>query len=196
MRLTLALYNCLVGFFVFGCHGRLLRTHVSTNNTYTGEWLQVMSDSYVQKTSEIDYECVSVNVTSHKNDLIRITKKATVHARENIVWSNDYAPLLKNSEKTSFEDNLILTPVTNDSSLIVPLYFRRTTPSFDYIIWTGLDNKTMYVWIRDFTEAHLWTKDILTSLTELDFYSGYKEPQYSFSSTCFKGNLVSVDGSV
>ena len=162
-----------------------LRSTLGGVQSVHGRWLQIFSDRYVQTTSEIDYSCVTVDVQPLFNissPMVSISKRAYQHGntREPVKWSSNYT-LSWTLEGTSFlEDNLVLNPV-KASSVIVSLWLRRTTDN--YILWTGGDNKTMYVWARHLPSA-AEKAVIFQQLGELDFNTTYKTPTSSYSESC------------
>jgi len=151
-----------------------------------GRWFQLYNNLYVQSTSEIDLQCVSVEVKATPSlslTSLSVTKKAIQHHNQNhsIVWGHHYNVTMVDKEKTSLDDNVVLFPVPNDSYVVVPLYLRRFQED-EYVIWTGLDNKTMYVWVRDTDQVD--NVVILEQLKELEFTTTYKSPALSFTPNC------------
>lgn len=146
-----------------------------------GDWIQLFNNKYVQMTSEIDYHCVSVAVEPAGANQVQVRKHALQHgiAGQPIVWNNTYVPSLLREETESFENNLVLTPVKNSSYVVVPLFLRKI--DVEFLIWTGLDNKTMYVWGKTPTQP---TTEILELLNRLDFNGMYKTPKPSYDTTC------------
>ena len=156
-----------------------------------GSWLQIYSNHYVQTTSEIDYQCVRAEVSPVRNtnstaSTISLTKKAYQHGNLllPVEWTQTYTVLFQNNEWDTLEDNLVLQPSTKSSSVVlVPLWLRRMSPQ-NYILWSGLDNKTMLVWSHSMLDA-VNNGLILQQLEELDFNGSYKSPLVSYSLMCF-----------
>lgn len=146
-----------------------------------GDWVQLFNNKYVQMTSEIDYHCVSVVVRQTGGNRVQVRKHALQHGNQGqpIVWNNTYVPSLLHQDNDSFEDNLILTPSQNSSYVVVPLFLRKMES--DFLIWTGLDNKTMYVWGKTPAQP---TTEILELLNRLDFNGMYKTAVSSYNASC------------
>ena len=155
-----------------------------------GSWLQMYSNRYVQTTSEIDYHCVRAEVSpvlSTSNSTVptvSLTKKAYQHGNPllPVEWTQTYSMTFQKENEKSLQDNLLLQPASKTSSaVVVPLWLRRVSPTF--LLWSGLDNKTMLVWSR-------WSLDpvdtvlILQELVQLDFNDTYKSPVASYSLAC------------
>lgn len=179
--------SVFVSFLISSIAARHLRSNEIDLLPFKGKWIQWLSDKYVQTTSEVDYQCIRVNVTSAKvndTEVVTLHKDGIQHKNSmmHVHWAHSYVPDLTDPTRSSLEDNLVLQPYRSDSNLVTPLYFRRTNAKLDYIIWTGLDNKTMFVWIKEFNDV--WNTDVTLSLTELDFETGYKEPTPSFTAGC------------
>lgn len=177
----------IITFFLTAVSAVHLRTTKEVVETAVhGQWLQVYSDWYVQSTSEIDYSCVTVEIASvGDTDIptVTISKRAYQHGNihQPAHWAHSYTLSWKLDDATIFQDNLVLTPTVNSSSVLVPLWLRRTGD--DYLIWTGLDNKTMYVWTHTIPDP-AENSHILHQLAELDFNGTYKTPLSSYSASC------------
>jgi len=159
------------------------QTLVTNNETFLcRDWLQLYSNEYVQSTSEINYACVSVHVSCENDGNMTVTKRAYQHHNEQlpIEWTTLYTPKWREPSSQYFEDNLVLQPAKNTSFLVVPLYLRQILTHS--IIWTGLDNKTMYVWGDNVNVSN--DAEILTKLSLLDFQGHYKRPLSSYDKTC------------
>lgn len=147
-----------------------------------GSWYQIYSNFYVQSTSEIDYRCVTVRANQTKTGDIIIQKQALEHGNSRLPlnWSQFYSVLWQTEDHTVLDDNLVLVPSSNNSALTVPIWVRHAES--DYIIWTGKDNKTLFVWSHSID--NLSNPKILTKLAELDFTGRYKLPVPSYSASC------------
>lgn len=160
-------------------------TDASAVEAVHGRWLQVYSDRYVQSTSEIDYSCVTAEIAraNTSKPAISISKHAYQHGNihQPVHWSQTYTLSWTLDGTTSLQDNLVLVPLVTTSSVLVPLWLRRSGDN--YMIWTGMDNKTMYVWVHELPKpaenAH-----ILQQLAELDFNGTWKTPLSSYSESC------------
>lgn len=156
-------------------------------STLNGQWLQMYSDRYVQTTSEVDYSCVTVNIQpvfSLSSPMVSVNKHAYQHGNTNMPlhWSQNYSISWSLDSSSVLEDNLVLVPTKGSSTVLTPLWLRRTTDN--YLLWTGMDNKTMFVWAREFSPPEEKSR-ILQQLTDLDFNGTYKTPLSSFSEICF-----------
>lgn len=156
-------------------------------STIYGQWLQIYSDRYVQTTSEVDYSCVTVNVLpvfSLSTPMVSVNKHAYQHGNQHmpLKWSQNYSISWSLDSSSVLQDNLVLAPVKGSSSVVTPLWLRRATDN--YIVWTGMDNKTMFVWAHEFSPPEEKSR-ILQQLADLDFNGTYKTPLSSFSEICF-----------
>ena len=157
-------------------------------STIQGSWIQVYSNHYVQSTSEIGYDCVRVRVEQDfsmlENPNIIVAKTAFEHGNllQPVFWSYSYALSFSDPSSSDFADNLLLSPLLHSSSVVVPLRLRQTTDN--YVLWTGNDNKTMFVWARHSLEAEE-DENVVDYLKKLQFNTSYKAPLSSFSSNCF-----------
>jgi hypothetical protein len=152
-----------------------------------GSWLQIYSNRYVQTTSEIDYHCVRAVVASVPDTpipTVTIHKKAYQHGNmlQPVEWTHTYTVTLQNESWPSLQDNLLLEPINKKSPLVVPLWLREISPH--YLLWSGLDNKTMLVWSHSSIMDPEDDAKIRKSLQELEFNGTYKSPVSSYSATC------------
>ena len=162
------------------------KPHTGVSSIY-GPWLQIYSDRYVQTTSEIDYSCVKVDIHpifSVSSPALSVSKHAYQHGNSHlpVLWSYNYTISWTLDGTSVMEDNLVLLPTKGSPSLVVPLWLRRNTDN--YVIWTGMDNKTMFVWARGFSPPEEKSR-ILEQLAELEYNGTYKTPISSFSEICF-----------
>jgi len=164
--------------------------HDDAMEAIQGSWLQIYSNRYVQSTSEIDYQCVRAEISpvldaNSTIPTVSLTKKAYQHGNFllPVEWTQTYSLTLQNEAPESLQDNLLLQPITNSSSVVVALWLRRISPHF--IVWSGLDNKTMLVWSRESLLDPVDNVLVLQELVELDFNDTYKSPVVSYSLACF-----------
>ena len=162
----------------------LRATQQDASGPFYGSWLQVYSNFYVQSTSEVDYHCVQVDVqpVNHSITKLSITKSAYQHGNINqpVRWTQLYNVTWLDTTDKEAEDNMVLVPLLSGSSVVIPLWLRRRDP--DYIIWTGMDNKTLFVWAHE--PSQQYNPEVLHDLVELDFRGTYKTPVSSYSLSC------------
>jgi hypothetical protein len=139
---------------------------------FTGEWLQVSSNYFVQTTSEIDWKCITVNVNKTTTG-VKISKSPYIHGvyySPNKVITNYYITnnVLKNNK--------------------LPLIVKQLGPvvdgKYDYAMLAGSDNITFFVWARDYSRYSDYKNEI-DGLTLLwNYTASYKAPRSSFDPIC------------
>lgn len=132
-------------------------------------FVQVYSNYFVQTTSEIDIKCITVNVTEDKY-FMNITKTGLLHGLEVSPFrSTSYFRIHDDGKYVSDKETLV----------------KRNDDDDNYIIWTGLNNITVYVWAKDFDIfLEKYNQEVLSNLQRLNYTGLYKSPLYSFSSRC------------
>lgn len=139
---------------------------------FTGEWLQVSSNYFVQTTSEIDWKCITVNVNKTTTG-VKISKSPYIHGvyySHNKVTTNYY-----------IANNVL----QNDK---LPLIVKQLGPvidgKYDYAMLAGSDNITFFVWARDYSRYSDYKNEI-DGLTLLwNYTASYKAPRSSFDPIC------------
>jgi hypothetical protein len=125
-----------------------------------GDWIQVYSNYFVQTTKEIDWGCVKVRV----NDTT-VTKTYDEHHNP--------------KEKRS----VTFPKLSYFADLIVKGW------SDNYIILTGTDNITMYVWARDFDTFMINDNSgVISQTLGWDYDTTYKALAPSYSEFCVINN--------
>jgi hypothetical protein len=147
-------------------------------DAFLGDWLQIKSSHYVQITTEIDWFCTDINVSKQDNDTVSISVSPKIHA-------------------IYYQPNKIVTTydVINESNSNIvfnaslPLLLRKTGPiingQYDYTILTGYDNKTLFIWARDFNRYYRDYDDEATRLVlSWEYNTTYKQPISVYSNLC------------
>ena len=130
-------------------------------------YVQVYSNYYVQSTTEVDWKCIRVDATRDKEHL-NVVKNGFLHG----VYGSPVQSMMKyniTNDKFKGEKETLVLRVEND----------------EYLLWTGTNNLTMYVWARDyehFMDNH--NKEVIQYLKSLNFTGTYKSPMFSYSSIC------------
>jgi len=146
-----------------------------------GSWIQMYSSKYVQESTEIDWNCVTVEISVNpKNNNVNITKSAILHDSKNLVTSQTRVYNAING----VDSILLLSPILGTSSSITPNLALKYIND-NYIIITGMDYLTMFIIVRDYeTFIHVNDDDALQLLKSFNYTTYYKYPNLSFSSSC------------
>jgi hypothetical protein len=169
--------NIFLALMVFANIGnsQVLRGSVGPaiiTDQFTGNWLQISSNYYVQTTSEIDWQCIHININETSNGII-VGKSPYVHGkyyRPNKVVTN-YT--IQNNVLQNYKMSLIvkqLGPVINGK--------------YDYAMLAGSDNITFLIWARNYYRFPHYKNEI-DGLTILwNYTASYKVPLSSFDPMC------------
>jgi len=132
------------------------------------DWIQVYSNRYVQESTEVGWKCVKVNISSHHNDTLFISKSA----------------LLENN--TPISSNLTLVP--NSTTLFKSneneIYQLRDCNE-NYILWTLNDDMSLFIWTRNLLEFKTYYEwRIMERFVFWNYVGYYKFPLSSYSLQC------------
>jgi hypothetical protein len=148
-----------------------------------GDWVQVYSNNYIQTTSEIDWYCVTINVSPYKTSMFKIQKYTNIHDIEPF---STYISFYNNYSYSSHDNKYNFSPSTifhYKYQLINTDDLRNNT--FDYLIWTLNDDISYYVWARNFTDFNLkYDKNVLNILKQYNYQGYYKNPLKSYTIEC------------
>ena len=145
-------------------------------NKFDGSWIQTESNYYVQSTSEIDWWCINIECKSDGNK-INITKSPYIH----YIYYNPFK--LENSYIINDNNNnKIIFNGTN--SLELRQYGPVIDNKYDYSILTGLNNISLYVWMRDYSRYDEYKDEINDLLTSWNYTTNYKKPISVINSIC------------
>lgn len=144
-----------------------------------GNWSQVVSNYYVQSTTEVDWKCVTVHVDVQDPASIAVAKTAFLH-------SPKYGRLYTTPTQIySMTEDTLVTRVPGESLRRSRSYLIRSA-SADLVVLTGIEDPAVYVWSKKswhsyYTEDHL---KILADLARWEYTSIDKMPLNSFSANC------------
>lgn len=150
---------------VFGLILLLAPTVTATLRPYEGRWDQVYSNYYIQSTSEIDWKCITVdlNLTDDDNKIL-MSKTASLHG----------GPIFIRTINTTIAE------VTSNVWQMgkIPFILRKTDDERSYLVLTGLDNLSLFVWARNASEflSSQFNNQTLVDLEQWLFTGIYKTP--------------------
>lgn len=137
-------------------------------NQFDGKWIQADSNRYVQETSEINWNCVTINVTTNGDQLS--IKKFALQNNNNI--SSDMTLLSVSSKSNFYVDN------------INNVYYQIRYNDSNTLLWTT-DDGSVYIWVRDYVKFK--TNDEWNFLNKFEIwgFTGYLHfPMPSYDFTC------------
>jgi hypothetical protein len=174
--------NLLFLLFPIIASSRILEPKSVNVSFLNGSWIQMYSSKYVQESTEIDWDCVTVDISVNpNNNNINITKSAILHDNKNLVTTHTRIYNAINGVDSIL---LLLSPILGTSSSIMPNLALKYIND-NYIIITGMDYLTMYIIVRDYeTFIHYNDDDALQLLKSFNYTTYYKYPNLSFSSSC------------
>ena len=142
-----------------------------------GDYYQIYSNRYVQITSEIDIKCVNVSIHTDVDNIVTITKTGYVHGLKATPYNITYK-----FQETS--PTVLYTPE-------IVLDVRDVGPSKDYIIVTGHDNLSLYVWVKNIERFNRMYKTIINDRIEAWSYNDeLKGPLISYNASLCDANLI------
>jgi hypothetical protein len=134
-----------------------------------GDYYQIYSNRYVQMTSEIDIQCVNVSVRTDPENVV-IIKTGYVHGLKTTPYNVTYV----------FKEIPPGILYSHDTVLDV----RDVGPSKDYIIMSGHDNLSLYVWVKDVDQFNRVYKTIVQDRIDAWSYNNeVKAPLISYNVT-------------
>lgn len=130
--------------------------------SYTGTWWQVYSTAYIQYTTEIDWHCVRVDISSVDQSTFVLSKTVSLHGGDVQMTT----PLK------------LLSATTTGEWYIGGEGFISRYESQDLILLTGMNNFSLYVWSRDYHafQGSEEEKNVLRDLKTWGFDKDYKKP--------------------
>lgn len=158
-------------------------------NPLQGEWSQVYNNRYVKETSEIDWDCINVNITDikflneSKGNLI-LEKSAIIHHNIDSIYhkSIDYNIYTNNGELVlhSVQELSVTNPI-----LLMKKFGPIINEQYDYIILIGTDNLSLFILARDIDNFNSkYINEISDILIDMQFIGYYKSPLSSYTSFC------------
>jgi hypothetical protein len=174
------IWNILPIFFIYSsfASSRLLQPKSSPLSFLNGNWFQIYSSKYVQESTEIDWNCIDVVVSTNNNN-VNILKNAMIHNHKETGFVQNRTYELSNVNNT-----LLLTPLAISSSVIPNLQLKHIDDN--YVILTGLDYLTMYVWTRNYSDFFSNNNnEALQLLRNFNYTTYYKYPHLSYNDYCF-----------
>lgn len=179
------LYN--IFYFVISIiptFARLGENNNKTNITHiSGDWNQVLSSRYVHETSEIDWDCVKVNIKFNDDNSTIIHKNAFLHQLEIIPTNSTESYSLKLNQKSKNYELISKINSTISSNLEFK-YINKINQTINYFILTGSNNMSLYVLAKSFNDYKNHKNEIMKLLTDFEYTSYYKHALPSFSSAC------------
>jgi hypothetical protein len=151
----------------------------------SGLWIQAFSSRFVQETTEIDYDCVTINFSIEEgSDLVHYNKRANLHRVKNSTTSID-----RTYRREVEDDVMSLVPLSVSSTTFPTLLVRGSKNMTDddgYVILTGTNNLTLYVLTRNYGAfvASVFYEEVLDLLRSFDYTTYYKFPLSSYSVDC------------
>ena len=184
----------------FSCWNSLAFLDIEWGSGIGGEWEQYYSSKFITSTLLLDQSCVTVHVDVQKDPLqLNIYQKGIQHHNPNMVVTQNFS-------FTDFERDVGWLPWGSGDgpSLIFqnkkkgPGYLLRCAQKvnlfnkqYDFVIWTGLDNLSLLVWVRDASRfKEKWKVSMDNFLEEIAYNTGYKTPVVTFDEgdkRCIKG---------
>jgi len=148
----------------------------------TGKFVQIYNSKFVDETSEIDWNCVSVNITNHNNTFL-IEKNGFLHKQPNIPASSSKMYELEHKNNTW---NLIPKSKIGVVSPILEIKFINNDDDIlNYMILTGKDNLTMFLFATNYTNfVKKYENEAKKKFNEFKFNSYYKYPKSTYGSGC------------
>jgi len=156
--------------------------NLALNDTLiTGKWYQLWSNRYVQETSEIDWNCVKLEI-NYINNLYTFNKSAIIHNNHNInikknityIWSE------KDDKFYPYPYQTIVNPIVE-----IKIFGEISNNQYDYLVLTGKDNLSMFTIVRDidkFNEKYI--HQVSNLLFKYNYTGYYKSPLSSFTNIC------------
>jgi len=143
-----------------------------------GDYYQIYSNRYVQMTSEIDIKCINVSIrTDTDTENVVITKTGYVHGLKATPYNITYR----------FKE---IPPVVLYLPDII-LEVRDVGPLKEYIIVTGHDNLSLYVWVKDIGRFNRMYKTIVDDRIEAWSYNDeFKTPMISYNASQCDANVI------
>jgi hypothetical protein len=149
-----------------------LRTEFDINK-FTGKWLQMSSDYYIQSIEEVDWKCVTTEVTEEKPYVVVIAKTPLIH--------HTYKAVNQSVIRYGVKNNLL---ISGDNHLLIKGIGPVVNNKYDYVILTKNDNLTQFVWARDYYRYQDYENDVSDQLTSWNYINKYKKPLSSYDATC------------
>jgi hypothetical protein len=162
------------------CIFSLTKAHfVPTVDHLKGSWIQIYSNYYVQTTSEIDWKCVTINLTPINESLVKINKTASLHGiSSNIISKETKYSVTLNANDTVLTSGKQVLSIRKWGS-------RDDNKTLDYLILTHSNNISLFVWTQNFQLClNKYNDDIVNTLTEWKFTGSYKKPLLSYNTKC------------
>jgi hypothetical protein len=154
--------------------------------TIEGRWYQVYSNRYVQRTLEISYTCVTIDVVVDGKEL-QINKTAYNANNDVVSYNYTLVPLKPTKQEIMEEKQDWALALPFQSDLPENPHFRLRQINDNYLLWTQEieDGEGLYVWTRNFIDFK--TNDDWVVLAKFNYwnFSGYYDfPIKSFDYYC------------
>ena len=155
-------------------------------NTISGRWYQPYSNRYVQRTLEISYNCVTVDV-SISGEQIHVNKTAYDANHHIISYNYTLFPLKPTPQELQEEKDNWALALPYQSDLPDNSHFRLREIGNDYLLWSQNieDGQGLYVWARDFLDFKTddeWV--VLARYNYWNFTEYYDLPIKSYDYIC------------
>jgi hypothetical protein len=147
------------------------------NISINGQWIQVLSNRFVQETFEKDWKCIQTNIYPNKNNNIIIEKNGIIKNFKdlNITLITEYN--LKQNQNKYY----ILYPI---SMFTLPLQIKYIKEN-KYIIMTDLNNNSLFVFSNDYLDFYkTYKNETMDLIRSLNFTNYYKYPLPSYTQDC------------
>jgi hypothetical protein len=159
-------------------------------NSLSGLWAQAYSSRYVQESIQIDWSCVTQNITfqypSSEKILCEVTAKSTIHHNRPTVTQLTESFNVNASDLNEIKLSSNKTSAIKPNSWIIKYVGRNEVNNkVDFIIVTNTDQISMFVLVKDYKN---FTDDLKNVIIELlksfDYTTYYKYPIETFDDSC------------
>lgn len=156
----------------------------ATAASVVGLWQQVLADTFVAESTEIDWHCVTVNVSLvQEPSVYSVTRRASLHT-----WLRPRESTVQQTRSYKYDAATEqLREVLPPDAIQNNTYWARSwTP--DAVILTGIETPSLEVWTRDadrfFRNEYV---DLLPRLIEWGYHTDRKSPVVTYTTTCRLG---------
>lgn len=150
-----------------------------------GSWKQALSSYFLVSTDLVDMDCLDLDVVvkddpvtihvhqssiQHQNPSLKVE---TSYLLTNASWNNEYWLFNNTKHRPGFWLRCVKTYHKIE---------KNTTAPLDLAIWTGTDNLSMMVWVRDVDEFNKkYINNVTAYLSMIDFVGRYKQPILTYN---------------
>jgi hypothetical protein len=147
----------------------------------SGTFFQVVSNRFVQSTSEIDWACVTVHIVGDDWGQTWVTKSA-------FLQDDGMSGVILHTVPSLAEagDNQTVSLTHRDVLGFVTTVYDARSISDRLIVVTGREDPSLFVWVRDVSEFYTSgeAEETLALTDAWGYTSLEKEPRLSFTTNC------------